>query len=152
MIILSHKKIRCFNNKGIGLIEIMLCVMILPIIVVGFYLLFSGNTKQIIFSEVGIRAFSLAQEKMESIKNDFKVSTYKYIIPANYPPESSKTIFQQSGFRATRTVTIIGWDVDTNQQVVVGAAAEDYRIVTVTVSYYAGGIPFRKRLACIFSS
>jgi type II secretory pathway pseudopilin PulG len=130
--IIYHR--RKFKAGGFTLIEAMLVIFIFSLITITFYRTYTIGTKYIIDSKSRLGAISVANEKMEIIRNlkYENIGTTTGSVPGNIP--ETETIAENASHYFVRTtVEYVDDSLDGKYPHDTNNAPEDYKKVTVEV-------------------
>jgi len=127
-----------FNNKGFTLIEALIFLFIFVLITTTFYQVFTVGTKYIIDSKNRLGAISLANERMEMVRNLSynNIGTEGGAIGGSIPQEQTVT---ENGRVYQVKTEIIGVDDSLDGVAPADVAPLDYKKVTIIVTWGGTG-------------
>ncbi len=122
-------------RKGFTLIEVMLSILILAIVMIGGAAFFTYGSSQLRMSKHSRLALELAGEKIEKLR----------AVGFSGLANETENGLPLGDFSATRRTTVLGIDED-------GDSIDDYKKVTVTVSWNEGSTPEAVTLVTLITS
>lgn len=136
----KHKNINIIKQKGFTLVEALLVIFIFSLITITFYRTYTIGTKYVVDSKNRLGAISIANEKMEIIRNlkyENIGTTPKGSVSGNIPSE--ETVAENAGkYFVQTTVEYVDDSLDGIALADTNNAPEDYKKVTVKVSWNNG--------------